>query len=115
MYKGLVLSGVGMMTRCVAAEMGMRQGSVFSPYLLDVSDVNDRTPWSALFADDVLFETSTKTVEHMLEQWRKLLEETVMKISRARSVELHFWKNQYVELRGELRVIRTVDTLKSLR
>ncbi|XP_067139351.1 uncharacterized protein [Centruroides vittatus] len=70
----------------------LHHGSALSPYLFDlimdvlVCDVKCEAPWSMLFADDiVLCELFQTKAEKKLEDWRKVLEERGMKISRTKT------------------------------
>ncbi|XP_067131713.1 uncharacterized protein [Centruroides vittatus] len=71
---------------------GLHQRSILSPYLFDlimdvlVCDVKCEAPWSMLFADDiVLCELSQTKAKKKQEDWRKVLEERGLKISRTKT------------------------------
>ena len=71
-------------------KVGLHQGSAMSPYIFDmvmdviVAEVNDEVPWSVLFADDIVYvSTSKEEAEATLKLWRRALEERGLKISRA--------------------------------
>ncbi|XP_047000525.1 uncharacterized protein LOC124616266 [Schistocerca americana] len=94
MYRGAmtqVRSSVAM-TKEFPVKVGPHQGSALSPYLFDLSmdvlvkDVKKEATWNMMFVDDVvLCKQSIDRLEENLEDWRKVLEERGMKISRTQS------------------------------
>ncbi|XP_046994002.1 uncharacterized protein LOC124606081 [Schistocerca americana] len=94
MYRGAmtqVRSSVGM-AKEFPVIVGLHQGSALSPYLFDlimdvlVKDVKKEAPWNMMFADDVvLCEQNIDRFEEKLEDWRKALEESGMKIRWTKS------------------------------
>lgn len=73
--------------------MGLHQGSVLSPFLFVVimeiltKNIVEDAPWSMLFADDIVLNAETdKELEQKLEEWRSCLEDSGLKISRAKTV-----------------------------
>ncbi|XP_067121872.1 uncharacterized protein [Centruroides vittatus] len=94
MYEGTetqVKSSVGT-AEGFSVNVGLHQELALSPYLFDlimdvlVCDVKYGSPWSMLFADSiVLCEPSQTKAEKKLEEWRKVLEERGMRISRTKT------------------------------
>ena len=73
-------------------EVGLHQGSAFSPFLLAImmdsrtENIRKEAPWQMIFADGVVLCTREKDVlELELEQWREALEKRGMKVSRAKT------------------------------
>ena len=99
--------------------IGLYQGSSLSPYLfamiMDVSacGIKDLSTWCKLYADDiviVLCSTRREEVENKLEEWRRAMEDRVLKISRKKTVYLRF--NTNINLQGEN--LERVNTFKYL-
>ena len=77
--------------------VGLQQGSSLSPYLFAMSmdvlarGIKDISPWCMLYADDiVLCGTRSEVVETKLEEWRRAMEDRVLKIYRKKTVYLRF-------------------------
>ena len=97
MYKNvktLVRTSVGE-TNEFSVNVGLHQGSALSPYLFDLvvdaatSDIKSESPWSILFADDiVLCSSRQEDLQRKLEQWREALENRGFKINRKKTVYL---------------------------
>ena len=75
-----------------AVEVGLHQGSAFSPSLFAImidsltENIRKEAPWQMMFADDVvLCARETYVLELELEKWREALEKR-MKLSRAKTV-----------------------------
>ena len=75
-----------------AVEVGLHQGSAFSPFLFAImmdsrtENIRKQAPWQMMFADDVVLCARDKDVlELELEQWRKALEKRGMKVSMAKT------------------------------
>ena len=73
-----------------AVEVGLHQGSAFSPFLCAImmdsltENIRKQAPWQMMFADDVVLCARDKNVlELELEQSREALEKRGMKVSRA--------------------------------
>ena len=78
-------------------KVGLHQGPALSPYLFNLfmdvisAEVRDETPLSMLFADDIILSSSQcENVEKKLEEWRKLMEERGLKISRRKTEHLQY-------------------------
>ncbi|XP_046848167.1 uncharacterized protein LOC124441744 [Xenia sp. Carnegie-2017] len=79
-------------TEKIQVEVGLHQGSALSPLLfiiiMDVisDDTTEDTPWSMMFADDlVLCDEKREHLEGRLEEWRRILEDVGLKVSRAKT------------------------------
>ena len=75
-----------------AVEVGLHQGSAFSPFLFAImmdsltENIKKEAPWQMMFADDVVLYAKVKDVLGLeLEQWREALEKRGMKVSRAKT------------------------------
>ena len=75
-----------------AVEVGLHQGSAFSPFLYAImmdsltENIRKEAPWQMMFADDVVLCAREKDVlELELEQWREALEKRRMKVLRAKT------------------------------
>ena len=75
-----------------AVEVGLLQGSAFSPFLFAImmdsltENIRKETPWHMMFGDDVVLCAREKNVlELELEQWVEALEKRGMKVSRAKT------------------------------
>ena len=75
--------------------MGLHQGSALRPLLfviiIDVikEEIDERTPWAMLFADDVvLCEPDREMMELRLERWREGMEKNGLKVSWAKTEHL---------------------------
>ena len=75
-----------------AVEVGLLQGSAFSPFLFAImmdsltENIRKETPWQMMFGDDVVLCAREKDVlELELEQWVEALEKRGMKVSRAKT------------------------------
>ena len=73
-------------------KVGLHQGSALSPYLFNLimdvisAEVREKAPLSMLFADDIVLSSSQhENVEKKLEEWRKVMEERGLKISRRKT------------------------------
>ena len=80
-------------------KVGLHQGSALSPYLFNLimdvisAEVRDEAPLSMLFADDIILSSSQhENVEKKLEEWRKVMEERGLKISRRKPEHLQYNK-----------------------
>ena len=85
--------------RCVAGtsepfavEVGLHQGSAFSPFLFAImmdsltENIRKEAPWQMMFADDVVQCAREKDVPDLeLDQWREALDKRGMKESRAKT------------------------------
>ena len=70
-----------------AVEVGLHQGSVFSPFLFSImiDSLTGQNHWQMMFADDVVLCAREKDVlELELEQWREALEKRGVNVSRAK-------------------------------
>ena len=83
-----------------AVDVGLHQGSAFSPFLFPVCHYDGfadgkhqkKAPWQMMFADYVVLSTREKYVlELELEQWRAALEKRGMEVSRAKRVHVSKW------------------------
>ena len=72
-----------------AVEVGLHQGSAFSPFSVchhDGFTDGKEAPWQMMFADDVVVCAREKDVlELELKQWREALGKRGMKVSRAKT------------------------------
>ena len=75
-----------------AVEIGLHQGSAFSPFLFAImmdsltENIRKEAPWQMMFADDVVLCAREKDVlELELEQRREALEKRGMKVSGAKT------------------------------
>ena len=94
MYEGsktVVRCAVGT-TESFKIKVGLHQGSALNPFLFAVImdrltyEVRRETPWTMLFADDIVICKETKKeVERRLESWRYALERREMKVSRSKT------------------------------
>ena len=69
-----------------AVEVGLHQGSAFSPFLFSImmDSLTEKAHWQMMFADDVVMCGREKYVlELELVQWREALEKRGMQVSRA--------------------------------
>ncbi|KAK3514994.1 hypothetical protein QTP70_003257 [Hemibagrus guttatus] len=72
-------------------EVGLHQGSALSPFLFAIAmdqlseEVRQESPWTMMFADDMICSESREQVEENLERWRFALERRGMKVSRIQS------------------------------
>ena len=80
-------------------KVGLHQGSALSPYLFNLimdvisAEVRDEDPLSMLFANDIILSSSQcEKVEKKLEEWRKVMEEGGLKISRRKMEHLQYNK-----------------------
>ena len=80
-------------------KVGLHQGSALSPYLFNLimdvisAEVRDEAPLSMLFADDIILSSSQhEIVEKKLEEWRNVMEERGLKISRRKTEHLQYNK-----------------------
>ena len=80
-------------------KVGLHQGSALSPYLFNLimdvisAEVRDEAPLSMLFANDIILSSSQhENVEKKLEEWRKVMEERGLKISRRKTEHLQYNK-----------------------
>ena len=95
-------TGIGV-TGKITVRVGLvRQGSLLSPYLfymiLDVMGrgIKEQPPCCFLFAVDiVLCSTRIEHVERKLEEWRRAMEERVLKISRKKTEYIGCNEHQY--------------------
>ena len=96
MYEGArtrVKNSVGI-TDMIPVGVGLHQGSSLSPYLFAVimdvmaHRIKDLSPWCA--DDIVLCGIRSEVVEKKLEEWRRAMEDTGMKINRKKTVYLRF-------------------------
>ena len=94
MYEGsetMVRCAVGT-TESFKVKVGLHQGSALSPFLFAVimdrltDEVRRETPWTMLFADDIVICKETREeVERRLESWKYELERRRMKVSRSKT------------------------------
>ena len=94
MYEGsktVVRYAVGT-TESFKVGFGLHQGSALSPFLFAVimdrltDEVRRESPWTMLFADDIVICEETKEeVERRLESWKYALERRGMKVSRSKT------------------------------
>ena len=101
-----------------AVEVGLHQGSAFSPFLFAImmdsrtENIRKQAPWRMMFADDVVLCVWEKYVlELELEQWREALEKRGMKVLRATTAymclngtplgSVHMQSAQYAATRQE--------------
>jgi glucose/arabinose dehydrogenase len=99
MYDGAhtrVRSSVGLTER-FPVRVGVHQGSALSPYLFNMvmdvltAGVREQAPWTMLFADDiVLVDESKEGVEEKLENWRQVVEDGGLRISRTKTEYMWF-------------------------
>ena len=74
MYKGVK-------TLVRSSVVGLHQGSALSPYLFDLimdviaGEVKDPSPWSMMFADDIVLCGIEREVEEKTEKWMRVLGE----------------------------------------
>ena len=75
-----------------AVEVGLHQGSAFSPFLCAImmdsltENIRKQAPWKMMFADDVVLCAREKDeLELELEQWGEALEKRGMKVSKAKT------------------------------
>ena len=80
-------------------KVGLHQGTALSPYLFNLimdvisAEVRDEVPLSMLFDDDIILSSSQhENVEKKLEEWRKVMEERGLKISRRKTEHLQYNK-----------------------
>ena len=80
-------------------KVGLHQGSALSPYLFNLimdvisAEVRDEVPLSMLLANDIVLSSSQhENVEKKLEEWRKVMEERGLKISRRKTEHLQYNK-----------------------
>ncbi|KAK3538624.1 hypothetical protein QTP86_008836 [Hemibagrus guttatus] len=72
-------------------EVGLHQGSALSPFLFAIvmdqlsEEVRQESPWTMMFADDMICSESREQVEENLERWRFALERRGMKVSRSKT------------------------------
>ena len=75
-----------------AVEVGLHQGSAFSPFLFAImmdsltENIRKEAPWQMMFAGDVvLCERETYILELEMEQWREAVEQRGIKMSRSKT------------------------------
>ncbi|KAK3552523.1 hypothetical protein QTP86_013248 [Hemibagrus guttatus] len=72
-------------------EVGLHQGSALSPFLFAIlidqlsEEVRQESPWTMMFADDIVICSEREQVEENLERWRFALERRGMKVSRSKT------------------------------
>ncbi|KAK3515360.1 hypothetical protein QTP70_018751 [Hemibagrus guttatus] len=72
-------------------EVGLHQGSALSPFLFAIAmdqlseEVRQESPWTMMFADDMICSESREQVEENLERWRFALERRGMKVSHSKT------------------------------
>ena len=102
MYEGseTVVKCAAGTTESFKVKVGLHQGSALSPFLFAVimykltDEVRRETPWTMLFADDIVIcEETREEVERRLESWKYALERKGMKVSRS--------KTEYLCINGE--------------
>ena len=91
-----VKSSVGL-TDMISMGVGLHQGSSLSSYLFAMimdelaRGIKDISPWCMLYADDiVLCGTRSEVIEKKLEEWRRAMEDSGLKINRKKTVYLRF-------------------------
>ena len=123
MYDGVqtqVRSSVGV-TKKFTVKVGLHQGSALSPYLFDMimdvttKEVKGTPPWCMLFADDiVLCDMEREDVEQKLEDWRKVLEDRGLKISRKKTEYMKVNCNREGEIKMQGEQLKRVEKFKYL-
>ena len=113
MHKGsetVVRCAVGN-TESFKVKVGLHQGSVLSPFLFAMimgrltDEVRRETPWTMLFADDIVICTETREeVEQRIESWRYALERIGMKVNRLKT------KYLCVNRRNDEEAVKMEDT-----
>ncbi|XP_066956334.1 uncharacterized protein [Macrobrachium rosenbergii] len=77
--------------------------------------IRDQSSWCMLFADDiVLWSTHRGVLESKLEQWRKVLKDRGLKISRKKTEHLSFNEDQDSEISMEGTRLNPVEKFKYL-
>ncbi|KAI5726127.1 hypothetical protein M8J77_024147 [Diaphorina citri] len=123
MYKDAktkIRSSVGT-TDWINVKVGLHQGSAISPYLFDMvmdvitESIRDETPWSMMFADDVvLCGPKKEDVERKLEYWRKALEDRGLKVNKAKTVQLNFGESRNSNILIDGQNLNIVEEFKYL-
>ena len=118
--KTLVRSSVGD-TEKFTVKVGLHQGLALSPYLFDLimdviaENVKETPPWSMMFADDIaLCATDREEVERKTENWRRVLEDRGMKVSRKKIEYMSFNEASVGNIRIQDHVLKKVKNFKYL-
>ena len=103
--------------------VGLHQGSALSPFLFAIvmdcltEVVQKASPWDMLFADDIVLcaETSESVQEH-LEDWRRVMEDSGMRVSRQKTEYLCMTQEEGVveEVRMQGQKLKKVEEFKYL-
>ncbi|GKG31297.1 retrovirus-related pol polyprotein LINE-1, partial [Tanacetum coccineum] len=75
-------------------DVGLHQGSTISPYLFALildelsRGIQESIPWCLIFADDIVLVSDTPDgLNGRLEQWREMLENRGLRVSREKTTE----------------------------
>ena len=111
------------MTEWISVNVVLHQGPSLTLYLfhliVDVlsSGVKHEAPWCMLFSDDiyiVLCSTSRDVFEHKAENWRRVVKDRGLKISRKKSECMKFCDDRDLEVRLQGDILKRFDKFKYL-
>nr|GEY30296.1 retrovirus-related Pol polyprotein LINE-1 [Tanacetum cinerariifolium] len=109
-------------------DVGLHQGSTISPYLFALildelsRGIQEDIPWCLIFADDiVLVSESTEGLNTRLENWRKVLEDNGLRVSREKTEYLRcdfgigeIALNEEVDIRIGEKILQPKDSFRYL-
>ena len=118
--KTCVRSSIGS-TDDFTVKVGLHQGSALSPYLFNLiidvltKEVKEEPPWSMMFADNIILcDDKREGVEENLEEWRKVMEERVLKVSRKKTEYMAFNEESIGSIRMQDYELKKVTSFKYL-
>ena len=97
--------------------LGLHQGFYMFYTIGDVMGrgIKEQPPWRMLFADNVvLCSTRREHVERKLEEWRRAMEERVLKLSRKETEYLGCHERQQAEIHLQGETVKSVKTFTYL-
>ena len=109
------------LTGKITVRVGLHQGSSLCPYLFDMilyvmgRGIKEQPPWCMMFVDDIVLCSNRRDhVERKLEEWRSVIEEQGLKISRRKTEYLGCNEHQDADIQLQGETVKRVNTFTYL-